>query len=105
MSAIILSALCAESGIPRPVAEYRFHDSRKLRFDFAWPEHRVALEIEGGVWTGGRHTRGSGFVGDLEKYSEAAALGWRIIRVQPSELLTNKTTDIIRRAINWRAAA
>jgi hypothetical protein len=63
-----------------PVAEYRFHPSRKWRFDFAFPDRMAAVEVEGGVWTGGRHTRGSGYIADCEKYNNAAALGWFVFR-------------------------
>ena len=44
--------------LPAPVPEFRFHPERKWRFDFAWPEHKIAVEQEGGVWIQGRHTRG-----------------------------------------------
>ena len=66
--------------------EYKFHPTRKWRFDFAWPHAFIALEIEGGVWTGGRHTSGAGFVKDMEKYNEAGLLGWRIFRVTPNQV-------------------
>lgn len=58
--------------------EHRFHPSRRWRFDFAWPDARVAVEIDGGQWArgGGRHNRDS----DREKLNEAAALGWRVLR-------------------------
>jgi len=45
----------------------------------------IAVEIEGGVWTGGRHTRGAGFRQDMEKYNEATAMGWRVFRVDTSD--------------------
>lgn len=61
------------------VREYKFHPVRKWRFDFAFAD-MVAVEIEGGIWTRGRHTRGSGFIKDCEKYNTAAALGWRVFR-------------------------
>lgn len=61
--------------------EFRFHPTRRWRFDLAWPDLLVACEIEGGTWNGGRHTRGSGFEGDCEKYNEAALLGWSVLRV------------------------
>lgn len=84
--------------------EFPFHASRKWRFDFVigqgGTDQTVALEVEGGVFTGGRHTRGSGFVKDLEKYNEAAALGWRIIRCQPKDLCTTETLDVIKRALS-----
>lgn len=68
------------AGLPEPVPEYLFHPKRNWRFDFAYPKHRIALEVEGGTWTGGRHTRGKGFADDCRKYNEAALMGWRVFR-------------------------
>ncbi len=82
-----------------PVAEYRFHPTRKWRFDFAFPSSNVALEVEGGVWTGGRHTRGSGFVGDMKKYNAAACRGWRVIKCVPADLYKPETVQMLREAI------
>lgn len=47
------------------------------RFDFAWATHKVFVELQGGVWTAGRHSRGAGYTGDLEKLNSATLLGWR----------------------------
>lgn len=66
--------------LPQPQAEYRFHPKRKWRFDFAWPKQKVAAECEGAVWTRGRHTRGSGFIADCQKYNTAAVMGWIVLR-------------------------
>jgi len=66
--------------LPRPDREWRFHPFRRWRFDFAWPDRMVAVECEGGTWSGGRHIRGKGFEGDCEKYNAAAALGWTALR-------------------------
>lgn len=93
----------ATFGIPVAVTEYRFHPKRKWRFDFAWPTVRVALEVEGGVWTGGRHTRGAGFLRDMEKYNSAAIAGWRVLRCVPSELCTKATALLLRFAIIHQA--
>jgi hypothetical protein len=91
---------CSACGLPAPKAEFRFHAKRKWRFDFAWPApDLVALEVEGGIFSGGRHTRGAGFAKDMEKYNEATAMGWRLLRVTPSELMTAYTFDLIRRAL------
>lgn len=79
--------------------EYRFNMERKWRFDYAIPDHMIAIEVEGGAFTGGRHTRGAGFVADMEKYSDAAARGWRLIRVTPDKLLTTNTIELIKTAI------
>lgn len=88
--------------LPRPVPEYRFHDTRKFRLDYAWPEFRVGLEVDGGVWTGGAHGRGTGIVRDQEKTNLAAGEGWRILRCTPSKLATIGTIEHIARALGWR---
>lgn len=77
--------------------EYQFHPLRKWRFDYAIPSIQMAIEVEGGIWTGGRHTSSKGFLGDMEKYNEAALLGWCLIRTTPDELLTSKVLDLIKR--------
>lgn len=82
-----------------PVPEHKFHPDRKWRFDFCWPEKLVALEVEGGIWTGGRHTRGSGFTKDMEKYNAAASMGWRVLRTTPKELCMQETIDLVRKCL------
>jgi len=72
------------------IPEYRFHGKRRWRFDYAIlgsriTSSKIAIEIEGGIWSGGRHTRGKGFIGDIEKYNTATAMGWKIIRIQPND--------------------
>lgn len=61
--------------------EVRFHPTRRWRFDYAHPAAQVAIEIEGGVWVGGRHTRPAGYEKDCEKYNAAAAMGWTVFRL------------------------
>lgn len=64
----------------KPEGEYRFHPERRWRFDFAYPDLKIAVEAEGGVFGHGRHTRGMGYVKDCEKYNQAVLLGWRVFR-------------------------
>lgn len=73
-----LRAVGLDVGLER---ELVFHPTRKWRFDFAWPREKVALEVDGGVFTGGRHTRSTGFQEDCVKFNEAALLGWSVLRV------------------------
>jgi hypothetical protein len=94
-----------DAGLPVPTHEHRFAPPRRWRFDYAWPDRMLALEVEGGVHTGGRHVRGQGYVNDMEKYSTGAAMGWLLIRVQPSELCSPRTMDWIRRALERTNAA
>jgi very-short-patch-repair endonuclease len=63
-----------------PEREYRFHSERKWRFDFAFPDKKIGVEIEGGTWTSGRHSRGTGYEKDLCKYNAAVREGWKVLR-------------------------
>ena len=80
------------------VREYQFAKPRRWRFDFAHLGTKTAIEIEGGTWTGGRHTRGSGFVKDAEKYNTAAELGWTVFRL-PGPLVGTEWARRIRQHI------
>lgn len=63
-----------------PEQEYVFAAPRKWRADFAFLGPRILIEIEGGSWIAGRHSRGSGFAKDCEKYNKATLLGWKVFR-------------------------
>lgn len=80
--------LCVLNGISpvMPEREFRFCDHRRWRLDFAWPSHKVAVELEGGVWSRGRHSRGSGMKGDMDKYNTAAIYGWVVLRFSGDHL-------------------
>ena len=80
-------------GCPEPVREFRFHPKRRWKFDFCWPEAMVAVEVEGGIWSGGRHTSGKGFQNDCEKYAEALLLGWRVLRVTGDQVKSGKAGE------------
>lgn len=95
----LFTTLCKSDLRVECVKEYRFHPVRRWRFDYAIPSHKIALEVEGGVWTGGRHTSPKGFLGDIEKYNTATLLGWRVFRTTPDALLTSDTLKLIKQAI------
>lgn len=81
-AAAMVRGWCLAGGWPEPEAEYPFaRPARRWRFDLAWPARLVAVEFQGGIYTNGRHTRRGGFAGDCEKFSEAAARGWRVLPV------------------------
>jgi very-short-patch-repair endonuclease len=78
--------------------EYKFDKKRKWRFDYlitSW--HLFAIEIEGGIFTQGRHTRGAGYLKDLEKYREATALGYRVYRFSTDEVLNGTAREFIKK--------
>lgn len=87
------------TGLPEPVREYRFAPPRRWRVDFAWPNVALLVEVEGGHWTGGRHTRGAGFDKDCEKYNEAGLLAWRLIRVTSTHIKSGQAVEWIKRAL------
>lgn len=91
--------LIERANLPTPCREYFFHPTRKWRFDFAWPEWMVALEVEGGIWRGGRHQTARGYTADCEKYSEAAILGWVVIRVTALTMKENKVIKLVTRGL------
>jgi len=94
----VFLALLKAKGLPQPVQEYRFHPTRQWRLDMAWPESKVALEVEGGIWTRGRHARGAGMMADMDKYSWAAVMGWCLIRRVPSNLCGEATFTLLQEA-------
>lgn len=87
------------ANLPEPEREWRFHPTRRWRLDLAFPNRRLAVECEGGVWSGGRHTRPSGYLGDLEKYNTLSVLGWRLIRVTPQMIEDGEALALVERAL------
>jgi very-short-patch-repair endonuclease len=89
------------AGLPEPEREYMFAKGigRRWRFDFCWIELMTACEVEGGVYSKGRHTRGKGFTEDCEKYNSAALMGWRVLRFPASMVLSGEALDVLERAL------
>lgn len=67
--------------------EYRFFATRKWRFDIAWPRHRIAIEIDGGLYINGGHNQGQRIADEHEKCNAAVLLGWRVLHFQPNQLV------------------
>lgn len=110
----IVTAYYAEHGIPAPIYEYKFCADRLWRFDLAWVNPPVtrtfiagrvgaglAIEVQGGLFSGGRHNRGAAMLKEYEKLNKAACLGWRILYVQPRELCMASTVLLIKEAFGW----
>lgn len=75
--------------------EYRFHPIRKWRFDAAYPEQKIAFEVEGGTWAGGRHVNPIGFEKDCEKYNTATKMGWRVYRLTPKMIKEDYLEELV----------
>ena len=87
-------------GLPDPATELLFHPKRKWRFDYAWEEQKLALEVHGGIHSGGRHTRGRGFVEDRAKMNEATLLGWTVLEVTPEHIKSGQLRAWLLTAFN-----
>ena len=85
---------------PQPEREVRFHPDRRWRFDFAFVEQHIAVEVDGNAW----HTKGGGRHGtdkDREKINAAASLGWRVFHFSPKMLTDDpaKCISMVARAV------
>lgn len=91
------------AGLPIPEEEYKFFPTRKWKFDFAYPDLMIAIEVEGGIW-GGRHTSGIGFQNDCEKYDVAALMGWKLLRFPPNMISSGVAIQFISLALQGDSA-
>ena len=96
----LLAVQLRVAGIRDPEREYVFARPRRWRFDFAWVEEKVALEVDGGTFAFGRHVTGVGYRKDAEKYNEAVALGWKVLRATPEMIHDRAIVPVIERCLN-----
>lgn len=80
-------------------SEYRFHEVRKWRVDFAFEPERLAIEVEGGGWVNGRHNRGAGMQKDIEKYNALTLSGWRLLRFTGQDIKSGHALATIESAL------
>ncbi len=82
--------------------EYIFHPTRKWRFDYAWPDKKIAIEFEGGTFIGGGHTRGAMYAKNCEKYNQATLLSWKVYRFTPDMMRDEtKSTEFIEEVMRY----
>jgi very-short-patch-repair endonuclease len=112
-----LAALVAEVFMVTPVLEHRFAAEiaggtgkglrerirsvglKDWRFDLAIPEHKIAVEFDGGGFIAGRHNRGMGVIGDMHKMNTAVIHGWRVLRYTHTHHTTSQIMGDIARII------
>jgi len=83
------------------VRQYKFYPNRQWHSDFAWtnPDIMLIVEVEGGVFSKGRHVRPVGFTNDCSKYNEALLLGWRVLRVTTAQVKNGQALGWIKRGL------
>ena len=96
-----LAVQCVLARLPTVTREFTFHPSRRWRFDLCFVDQRLAVEVDGGAFANGRHTRGSGFRNDCEKGAAAAALGYRVLHVMPEHITSGIALQWVETALRW----
>lgn len=71
----------------------------KRHLDFAFTKEKVAVEVQGGSWSGGRHTRGAGYESDRHKGNEAQIRGWLVLEVTTTMITDGFALDYLNRAL------
>jgi very-short-patch-repair endonuclease len=92
----MFTGIIRSMGLPAPVAEHRFAPPRRWRVDFAFPEHKLAIEIEGGYAIQGHHVRVRGFLRDIEKYNTLALHGYALLRFTPRQIQQGEAYKTIK---------
>ena len=62
------------------IYEYKFNSLRKFKFDYANLRLKIAIEIEGGIYTGTGHAKTGKYLKDMKKYNMASIKGWILLR-------------------------
>ena len=91
---LMLRDQMVEAGLPEPYREHVFHPSRNWRIDLAFPDRKLAIEVDGGV-----HRIKGRFLSDIEKSNALTLLGWRLIRVTPRMVETKEALHVVRQAL------
>ena len=86
-------------GLPEPIREYQAIKGRKFRFDFAWLEQRLLVEVNGGTYTKGAHSTGRGIARDYEKANLAVLQGWRVLSFDGKSVKDGTAVEVIRQAL------
>lgn len=81
------------------VREFKFHETRKWRFDFCWLTEKLAIEVQGGIWVSGKHGRGAGIEAGFEKLNEAQILGWKVLQVSPGQIRSGAALRWVEQAL------
>ena len=114
----IVTAWLRSCGFPAPVYEYQHIPGRRFRLDIAWPAVRVGIEVQGGihpfprkrkdgttVLMPGAHGTTAGIRRDNEKSNLSLIEGWAVLKVEPRDLCTGETADMLRRVMVRREVA
>ncbi len=115
----IFAGQCRAFGLPNTQSQYKFETElrsaksnrlRQWKFDFAWPQYWLAVEIDGiimrqvrGEWIiGGRHATAQGMRDDNEKINRAIELGWSVLRYLEDEVKPGRAINQVMKILAQR---
>ena len=90
-------------GLPKAEKQFRFSE-RRYRLDRCYIDEKLGIELDGGVYSGGGHTRGKGYESNREKDNLAIELGWVVLHYTTNQLRSNPAGVIsqIKRVLSKR---
>ena len=86
----LLACQIRDAAVPVPKREHCCVSSRGFRWDFAWPELMLAVEVQGQIWSKGAHSSGVGILRDHEKHNLATVAGWRVLYASGNTIRTGE---------------
>jgi very-short-patch-repair endonuclease len=90
------------AGLPTPEREVRFAPPRRWRFDLAYVPQRIAIEVDGGTYIQGRHSRGAGYANDCRKRNAATIAGWTVLNFTTEMVVSGEALAQIEQALKLR---
>ena len=85
--------------LPAPQREVTLIPGRRFRVDLYWPEARLVVEVDGGTFAAGRHSRGMGQATDAEKRNLLTLLGYRVLTVTTPHVRSGEAVRWIEQAL------
>lgn len=97
----VVAAICRQAGWPEPVAEQRLIPGRRFSCDLVWPEAKLVVEVQGGVWGkfGGGHSGGKAQIDDMEKLNLIQLAGYRVLQVVPKQVTDGTLTALLAKSL------
>ncbi len=83
------------AGLTGYVREYQAIPGRRFRFDFAWRKERLLVEINGGTYSKGAHSTGTGINRDYEKSNLAVLNGWRVLSFDTKQVKSGAALEVV----------
>lgn len=104
---------CRAVGLPDPERQFVMPRSdgeltkagklRVWRFDFAWPDRGLIVEIDGGVWTRGAHGHPVDLVRNMAKRNDAALAGFAVLAFTPQQVKAGQAVQFTERMLDrWQ---